>query len=723
MNYVDTETCGLHGPTVLLQWAEGEGPVHLHSVWHEPARKTLDLIERLYDGVVIAYNLAFDAFHLCQTYTTLRLLDPDSPPDPETYALKEPEARDGPCLKPRFVFDLMLHARKGPYQSTLDRETIRVRRVPTPLARLLAEELESRVPLDDIYFARRKKKGLPKWQIFDTKSDDFKTVVLKFHPSTALKALAAHALKLPRSEILTFGDVELSKKLFPREYGYAPFALAVGAPGKWNWAWPDVLKYHVKHWSTHEKAREYATKDVIYLQRLYEHFGRPEPDDDDSTLAAMVGAVRWRGFRLDLDGIRALREHAVVRMDNGAPKAPKQVKAWVTEAMNDVEKLVLAESTKKVLLEEVSKWEGHPAAERARAVLDARLAAKEKELYDKLLLAGRLHAGFKVIGTLSGRMAGADGLNAQGIKKAKQVRKCFPLADGDLVLCGGDFSAFEVSLAEAAYKDEGLRKDLLTGKKIHALFGVHVYPHMTYEQILDDEDKYTDCKRAVFGMFYGGDENTLKDRLGVDLETARLAVIRFGRQYPAFATERKRVSDMFCSMRQPGGIGTRVVWHEPAVYIESLFGFRRYFTLENKVCKALFDLAQRPPREWRAIKVKVRRRDREQTASGAVQSALYGAAFGIQSAAMRAALNHVIQSSGATICKRLQRRLWDLQPAGVSSWAVQPMNVHDEIMCPTDPAVIDAASGAVSEVVELYKTQVPLLKIDWKTHMESWAGK
>ena len=49
-------------------------------------------------------------------------------------------------------------------------------------------------------------------------------------------------------------------------------------------------------------------------------------------------------------------------------------------------------------------------------------------------------------------------------------------------------------------------------------------------------------------------------------------------------------------MRQPGGIGSKVEWHEPADFVESMLGFRRYFTLENRICKTLFDLADDPLR-------------------------------------------------------------------------------------------------------------------------------
>ncbi len=89
----------------------------------------------------------------------------------------------------------------------------------------------------------------------------------------------------------------------------------------------------------------------------------------------------------------------------------------------------------------------------------------------------------------------------------------------------------------------------------------------------------------------------------------------------------------------------------------------------------------------------MRRPGRIQTAGGAVSSALYGAAFGIQAANMRAAANHEIQSPGGQITKAVQRRIWDLQPTGIHDLVVAPANVHDEIMCVTHP-------GSVKQVTE-----------------------
>ncbi len=830
MIFFDTETCGLHGPIVLLQYAVDDGPIHLHSVWTEPIRSTMSLIESFCqdpDGVV-GFNLAFDWFHLCQLYTTLALM-PDQDAEPqncvEQYAEFEPLGRDGPCLKPARACDIMLHARKGPYQSTMDRGDIRIRRVPTALAWHLAGELEKRIKLKDIYFARRRDKHAAKWQIYDIKDDegevdpDFKDVVLKFAPSSALKALATDALELPIDTVLMFTDVEMSHKLYPVELGYAPFAKAIGDRHNWRGAWPDMIRHHISHWAYGTLARKYASDDVKYTRDLYRHFGSPEPGDDDSELACMVAAVRWRGFRVDVSGLRELRVKALKRRERSdgfkIPVAPAQARYYVKEFMDETELLGaslqqasdLEVTTKKIVLEKIATWKrdcpecrivdgdlskeptcickgrgliDHPAAVRAREVLDARQANYEADFYEKLITAGRFHASLSVIGALSSRMggggssagiessgfAGGDGLNAQGVKKTKEVRSKFPLAwdreyvlpDGQIqpamTLCGGDFDGFEVTIAVAVYNDDRLRQMLLTcekcegamayseerndlicgkcgsnkGKKIHALFGLHCFPEETYESLKATsgtaDDKYTRAKSGVFALMYGGTEHTLADRLGVPVEVGLKALASFHREFPGVRRFQQDIFNSFCSMRQPGGIGSKVEWHEPAEFRETMFGFRRYFTLENQISRVLFELANAPPKGWREMRLRVERRaGRVQTAGGAVQSALYGGAFQIQAGAMRAAANHDIQSSGATVTKLVQRRLWDVQPPGIGPWLVQPLNIHDEIECPCVPSVAGRVKEVVQTVVKEVRAKVPLIKMDWGIGLKTWADK
>lgn len=755
--YLDTETCGLHGPIALLQYAKDDGETILWSPWKETVLDTIKLIEEIAADEVIGFNLAFDWFHLCQMYTTLLELDDCNAileDCIEEYALKEPQARLGPCLKPKSALDIMLYARKGPYQSTMARDDIRIRRVPTCLAWELASELENRIKLKDIYFARRKNKNAEKWKVFDIKNEEgiinphFKDVVLKFHPTSALKALAIDALGLDKDDTLIFADISIPKKMYPVEYGYAPFALAVGTPSDWRGAWPHVIRYHIDHWAYHPLARKYAANDVIYLQRLRKHFGDIPCGDDDSVLACAVGAVRWHGYSLDIPYIKELREKAL-KAKEIAPTAPKKVKWWVGELMSEEEKLVMRGSTKKVILEEIAEMltdcpdcKGlgcekcehrgtvkHPAAERAKLCLDARKADKRRDVLDKLLRAGRLHASFIVVGTKSSRMAGTDDLNPQGMDHTKEFRRAFILKDKGFDLPAGDFSAFEICLADAVYDDPDLRKDLQSGKSIHSVFAMELFPGMTYEEIEASKGSkikdYRDYgKRGVFAVLYGGDENTLKKKLNIDLDIAKKAVEGFvKKRYKRIGLVQAITRDRFCSMRQPKGIGTSVVWSDPADYVESKTGFRRYYTLENQICKALFDLANKPPKHWKEFKMRVVRRDREQFAFGAVQSALYGCAFGLQSANMRSSVNHEIQSYGAVLTKRLQRRIWELQPEGANPWNVVPMNVHDEILTPARPEIVPKVRETVNKFIEDTQPMVPLIAIEWHDNMDSWADK
>lgn len=802
--FYDTETCGLYGMPVLIQYAVDDGDIQLYSPWREPVAKTLELIEWFMTMENIGFNLGFDHFMLCKLYTTLSLCPKDWIPEDHIneIGVLEKQGRDGPCLKPLRALDLMLHARKTEFQSTMNRGDIRIRKVPTVLAWQLAKYLDDKIIFDDILFAKRKNKLAPKFTVMDIKMQGgeihphFKDIVLRFRASTALKALAVHALKIPPEEILRFGDVEVPKKMYPEEIGYAPYALAVAPRAmefakqnqiNWKKAWPEVIQYHIDHWAFKSKARQYATDDVRYTRDLYSYFGKPTAGDDDSELACMVAAVRWRGYALDIDGLKILKNEAIQKLGMH-PIAPRAVRKYIVETLSETEIASLKGSTKgnvvtgktnKIVLQDMANdplWENccphcnpefkenhqtkckmcagtghHPAKIRAIGVLESRFAKWEQKFYEKLIHAERLHADFNVIGALSSRMSGAGGINMQGIKKTKEVRRKFPLAWGGLKLLGGDFDGFEIVLADAGYNDPTLRKDLLTCEKcrdvqvvyngskktcpkcggsktmkIHALFGVFVFPYLDYDGIKATDgtanDLYTKSKSAVFAMLYGGEAFTLMTRLGVPIEVAEAAYQKFVAKYPKVGRERAKISAMFCSMKQQGGIGTRIVWEDPAEFIESLLGFKRYFTLENMITKALFQIAEKPPESWNKLQVKVVRRDREQTAAGAVRSALFAAAFQLQAANMRAANNHIIQSAGATITKAVQRKVWDVQPSGVHEWIVQPCNIHDEILVPTHPKYEKLVIDTVNEAVESFRPKVPLIQMEFGP-MRDWSEK
>lgn len=798
--FYDTETCGLVGMPVLLQYAVGkEGDIVLYDIWKNPVRETLAICEAMMKHVNIGFNLAFDHFQIQKLHSVFSLVeDKDSNPEDLGFnyiATLEEKARDGLCLKPYSALDLMIVARKGPYQSLMARKDIRIKSVPlapmtneagftTPLAWELCKHLERTIELDDIYFSKADADA-PRWQVLDRLKKDgtvcrqFADVVLKFKASASLKALAKEVLGL--SEFV-FSDIELDPKHRPKELGYAPFANATSSVDK-NWevfgfndnkdwvlqghAWPAKIGLHIEHWATNADARKYAENDIVYTRGLYYAFGEPEHGEKDSILTTVVSSVRWHGYEIDQAGLAQLRMDA----EEVQEKAPincniqKEIRAYVNACCDDNESLFLEETTKKARLEELSQWivsededcmkcvfdedpsqcqrcggtgvlkAGiHPAAKRAAEVLGVKVAAKEIELYDKLLTAGRFHASFNVTGTLSNRMSGGDGLNAQGINHSKAVRKCFPLKWGDYSLSGGDFDSFEVTIADAVYGDLDLRECIVAGKKLHGIFGTLLFPGHTYEQILDsdtNDDKYefgnmySKAKSGVFAMIYGGNASTLNRNLGIPMKVAEEAFASWGRMFAGIGESRKRVVDAHQPLLQPNGLGTAIEWVEPSEYVESFLGFRRYFTLEYQIAESLFKLANNLPKHWQTCDATVQRSSLrgEQKAFGALTSALYGAAFGICEGSVRAAANHEIQSPGAEMTKLTQVAIWELQPVGVHEWIVAPMNIHDEVISVTHPDYVKAEADIVRDTVESFRKDVPLVGMTWCLEMDNWAEK
>ena len=126
-----------------------------------------------------------------------------------------------PAVKPASALDLLLHSRKGPYQALMAREDIRINGSPPHSPTRSAGELERRVQLDSIYFAKSADPDAPRWQVFDRKDrfgdldTEFKDV-LRFDPAGGLKFLAEHAMGFKPK--FHFKDVEPQTSWRPYEW-------------------------------------------------------------------------------------------------------------------------------------------------------------------------------------------------------------------------------------------------------------------------------------------------------------------------------------------------------------------------------------------------------------------------------------------------------------------------------------------------------------------------
>ena len=212
MLFLDTETVGLVGPIVLMQYAEDEGPVHLHEVWNKPVRETLRLIERICEQDVCAFNLSFDWFHINKLYGLFRCVgDKSKYPNVDEIVRLSEESRE--CireyaLRPKKALCLLLHTRKTEWQALMDRRPIRIRRIPTEIAYKISGLLSHKLPFSDIFFTRRK--AGYQWEVEQDNDDpNFSDIVLKFGASSGLKPLCSEIFKVSTYEF------PIPKELYP----------------------------------------------------------------------------------------------------------------------------------------------------------------------------------------------------------------------------------------------------------------------------------------------------------------------------------------------------------------------------------------------------------------------------------------------------------------------------------------------------------------------------
>ena len=745
--FIDTETCGLHGPPVTLQYSFDDDEPRIHHIWLQPVRDTLRLIEKIVESRVIAHNLAFDWFKLQRTHNMLCQLPSGRAPIHQIDAMADAEinAWRGQCLKPHGAICTLTLGQKLLGGVGLAAKAIYVRRVPTPLAARLCALLESRTDLPDILFAKRK----TRWSVRDNldAGPGWSDVVLSFGPSNALKQICRHVLGV---SVVDWEESGAGNLVWPTERGFCPVARHLDQGG---WAfdkghlWPALITQHISHWFNNVDAKRYALSDIHLLRRLYNHFGSPT-EDFDADLIVQVASVRSRGFRLDMDALqRQIKiSSLVVAKARLSVDSPTQVRKFVADALDPIERIIVARSGAKEILEKIQKTftldeveeccdnptckrcDGKgtvgpgpmPVVERVNHILEVRKHAKRLQTYRKWELSKRAYPSFKVVGTKSGRMSGTDGLNWHAIDASEDVRSIVLLHEKDEVLSGGDYSSQELALAASAYNDDVLLDDLKQGKSLHGLMAAAVF-EVPYEEIMATKDwRYKTAKIIVYAILYGASDMKIAKTIGCSVEEAHIKIAAFFKKYASSKKTRDILTNLLTSMRV-GSTG-KIEYSEPTERsVKSIFGFERSFEIENEVIRQLVEVMPELHDEFGREKGQYERKENKvQTATGCIYSAMFGAVMSLQGSIIRAALNHLIQSSGRTITLGLQHRIWQLQPVGINPWRVCLMSVHDEVAVATNP---EDASAVLSEVQDKLRDQcktVPLLVLDWATNLNHW---
>lgn len=707
MLYLDTETVGYTGPIVLIQYAVDDGPIQLYHVWKERTSTTLTLLQALVGHEVNLYNASFDAFHLNKLYNLLSLVkDREALPiAKEIYDLEPISWKANYCLKPVKCIDSYLLLMKGPLQHLVGRSKrgFKINKVPRVAVKLLKPMLDKILDeLDPLLFAKTKKHKLEWWEAELTDNPELVNLKLNFYPASGLKPVMKQMFNR------SIHSIDIPMEYQPSDekgQEYRPY----------NRTWIKYIDYHINYWQ--HQGVQYATDDIEHLRTLHKWFLSQNlwPDSDiDSDLAWMVGACRHKGYKVNVTKVNKLIDK-IIEKESNVPTAPQQSLRWLHQVCSPTEKLFV-KNTDKVILEKLSGGDFGELSDRAKQIVHQRELTKQLDLLVKFREVGRFHPDFNVSETLTNRMSGKGGLNAQGINRDTFIREIFEFAELPYVLSGGDFEGQEVTILDSLCNDQKLRSLLKSGIKIHALMGAKIY---NIEPDKLSPDQYHKGKTVIFGLIYGATAEKVAQVIGQSIERATQILWEFFKEYPGVKKWMESIEYAFCSMYQ-SHIGAKVQWREPAEYVESIFGFRRQFKLENRFTKFFFELSGKL-KELKLINQQIERTSgRIQSIMGATQTALFAAAFGIQAKNLRTARNTSIQSSGAECTKRLQYSIWNLQPSGVYPFIVQPFNVHDEVLCPNNcPELVEQT---VNETIDNLKGRIPLLAIKWRI-MQNWSEK
>lgn len=781
---IDTETVGLTGMPVLIQWASdggsGWGDIKTMSCWRVPAREVVSLIEEFVDGCVIAHSVRFDWFMLTKLYHVCKQV-PDQGHCLMDYPIWEvveweTNVQRMDCLKPRAAVDTLQLAQKGKAQSAvMMSKPVYIRKVAKGLAPDVLQELEERTELPWILFAGRSDRDSSRWSICDRKDEDtgeieegWVDLKLSFNPSNGLKDMAEYLLGWESPD--KFDEAGVPKEYWPKGEGYVPYVSLLTNHHK-NWAykdgfaWPHWVKTHIDHWDNSERAMDYARNDIKMLIGLYEYFGSPD-NDPDAILACQVASVRLRGFAVNLDqmSMRLKESEEIYSTRELNVNSHVQVRNYIAETLDPMEQIIIARGCDSKIMDmlrleftldeeedcycqagKISNEDGSrykkcercggsakvgpgpmPVIDRVNHVEMMRGHSKRIELYNKILLARRAYPDFKVCGTKTGRMSGTSGLNFHGIVSAKEVRETFTFKDDHQWLSGGDFSSMEIGMMATTSNDDNLVQDIKKGLSLHALLAAELFD-TTYEDIMENKDedpldRYGKAKSAIYLMAYGGSVETMADNLGLPLDVCKKGFDAFLDKYSNMKAARNAVKEQFTSLMHVPGAGFKLETVDNPV-AETMFGYTRTFFNEYVIQKAIYMLLDNLPNRWKNLRVNVQRVEgKVQSISGSIYSALIGAAFSIQNAIIRAALNFAIQSGCRTITLGLQGKIWELQPQGIHPFVLSLMSIHDELVVVTeDEETSLRVAAVVNAKVNLQSEDIPLLALDWGEGLTSWS--
>lgn len=505
----------------------------------------------------------------------------------------------------------------------------------------------------------------------------------------------------------------------------------------------------------------YARRDIEYLFFLDKFFKFPAQTDDD-VCSEIVAFTRFRGFEIDAAGLEEYKkglEGELEKIEKFFPGvkllSPKERKKYLNSKFNlrlkgtgkkSLEKLkrdlkFAINSSDLFVATEMSTAVN---AQSAQILKEVEKIEKYNGLYQRktqakrLLEAGKFYPDFVVIGTQSGRMAGKGGINTQGIDRGKEgIRKYIKLSQG------GDFDSLELNLAAYLYDDKMMQDDLCQ-IDMHLNTGlilINSFLPLSYaeaKKIKENKghplhEKVKAVRQAGktinFSMLYFCSDQRVQQILeeneiegGVFLASEIRK--KFLERYVGISLFSKKAEKKFCTLNPDSWFSCRADVDKMATRVENCFGYTRNFEFEKLLCQLFVSdegIERTAQKECERLKIEeekiVRKKEKgEQLIFRSILSARLGAILNIQSAVFRAAGNHIVQSSGAQMTKKLMGAIWKRKKVAL-------MNVHDEVnISPEYSDEYEEIKKIVEEFLESQRSLIPTLSMSWDK-MSVWADK
>ncbi len=271
---------------------------------------------------------------------------------------------------------------------------------------------------------------------------------------------------------------------------------------------------------------------------------------------------------------------------------------------------------------------------------------------------GRIHPDYYPIGTDTSRVSsggGLSGINAQNLPHDAETRACFTAIKGNKwISC--DYAGQESCITASVSQDPVMCEILNTGGDLHSEVAKACWPnilgHLTDKEVKEQyKDLRQDAKGVEFGVFYGGDDNTLVANKGFAPDKAKTIYNNFMNKFKGI-----KVYQDYCR---------KVVMEKGYILMNPVFGHRAHiydFDELQRIQEKFKD-----PEFWNYY----RQMKKEAPSCDTVQQVKHY--FQRKSASERQSINYRIQNRGACAFKLASIKLFN--------WIVQHNYQDIVLMC------------------------------------------